>query len=187
MTDDLDVAIRHVRNVALWHPTLIRRAPIGMYYLYMPSAHRHVRPLRGPAHPVAGVGPGRLDDYVVWVPARGDDWATVLLWSPYMAAPGQPQVFIPGDWIPYLRALATCRSRQLLDWRAAHWIPSRVTGSGAGDGRQPAERPAVPRQGRRVPARVGDHMRTIDQIDLALTAISSMTSPKSGVKHEIEN
>ena len=34
MTDDLDVAIRHVRTVALWHPTLIRRAPIGMYYLY---------------------------------------------------------------------------------------------------------------------------------------------------------
>ena len=176
MTDDLDVAIRHVRTVALWHPTLIRRAPIGMYYLY---EDRRIR-LRVSDQ----VG---LDDYGVWVPARGDDWATVLLWSPYMAAPGQPQVFIPGDWIPYLRALATCRSRQLLDWRAAHWIPSRVTGSGAGDGRQPAERPAVPRQGRRVPARVGDHMKTIDQIDLALTAISSMASPKSGLKHEIEN
>ena len=159
MTDDLDVAIRHVRTVALWHPTLIRRAPIGMYYLY---EDRRIR-LRVSDQ----VG---LDDYGVWVPARGDDWATVLLWSPYMAAPGQPQVFIPGDWIPYLRALATCRSRQLLDWRAAHWIPSRVTGSGA-----------------RVPARVGDHMRTIDQIDLALTAISSMASPKSGLKHEIEN
>src|ERR1035441_4607206 len=119
MTDDLDVAIRHVRTVALWHPTLIRRAPIGMYYLY---EDRRIR-LRVSDQ----VG---LDDYGVWVPARGDDWATVLLWSPYMAAPGQPQVFIPGDWIPYLRA---------------------------GDGRQPAERPAVPRQGRRVPARVGDH------------------------------
>ena len=30
-------------------------------------------------------------------------------------------------------------------------------------------------------------MRTIDQIDLALTAISSTASPKSGLKHEIEN
>src|ERR1035437_4202872 len=47
--------------------------------------------------------------------------------------------------------------------------PRRVTGSGARDGRQPAESPAVPRQGRRVPARVGDYMRTIDPIDLALT------------------
>src|ERR1035438_754996 len=103
MTDDLDVAIRHVRTVALWHPTLIRRAPIGMYYLY---EDRRIR-LRVSDQ----VG---LDDYGVWVPARGDDWATVLLWSPYMAAPGQPQVFIPGDWIPYLRAFATCRSRQLL-------------------------------------------------------------------------
>src|ERR1019366_5655546 len=114
MTDDLDVAIRHVRTVALWHPTLIRRAPIGMYYLY---EDRRIR-LRVSDQ----VG---LDDYGVWVPARGDDWATVLLWSPYMAAPGQPQVVIPGDWIAYLRALATCRSRQLLDWRSAHWIPSR--------------------------------------------------------------
>lgn len=32
-------------------------------------------------------------------------------------------MFIPGDWIPYLGALATCRSRPFLDWRAAHWIP----------------------------------------------------------------
>src|ERR1039458_7030186 len=85
MTDDLDVAIRHVRTVALWHPTFIRRAPIGMYYLY---EDRRIR-LRVPDQ--AG-----LDDYGVWVPARGDDWATVLLWSPYMAAPGAASGVHPG-------------------------------------------------------------------------------------------
>src|ERR1017187_6570373 len=70
MAVNLDVAIRHVRTVALWHPTLIRRAPIGMYYLY---EDRRIR-LRVSDQ----VG---LDDYGVWVPARGDDWATVLLRS----------------------------------------------------------------------------------------------------------
>ena len=34
MADDLDVATRCARTVALLHPTVIRRAPIGMYYLY---------------------------------------------------------------------------------------------------------------------------------------------------------
>ena len=77
MTDDLDVAIRHVRTVALWHPTLIRRAPIGMYYLY---EDRRIR-LRVSDQ----VG---LDDYGVWVPARGDDWATVLLCPPIWRPPG---------------------------------------------------------------------------------------------------
>src|ERR1035438_216163 len=116
MTDDLDVAIRHVRTVALWHPTLIRRAPIGMYYL---DEDRRIR-LRGSDqvgldvrtvalwHPTlirrAPIGmycldedrrirlrvsdQVGLDDYGVWVPARGDDWAPALLWSPSIAAPG---------------------------------------------------------------------------------------------------
>ena len=34
MAANLDVAIGHARTVALLHPTSIRRAPIGMYYLY---------------------------------------------------------------------------------------------------------------------------------------------------------
>src|SRR5260370_10303052 len=59
----------------------------------------------------------------VWSPAHGNEWIEVFLWSPYVVTPGQPQVFVPGDWIPYLRALAACRSRELLDWRAAHWNP----------------------------------------------------------------
>ena len=117
MIDGLDVAIRCVRTVALLHPTLIRKAPIGRYYIY---EDRRIR-LRVSDQ----VG---LDDFGVWAPAPGDDWTTVLLWSPYVAAPGQPQVFVPGDWIPYLRALAACRSRELLDWRAAHWIPARHEG-----------------------------------------------------------
>ena len=112
MTADLEKATRYVRTVARWHPTLIRRAPIGMYYLY------EDRRIRLRVSDQAG-----LDDYGVWAPARGDDWTAVLLWSPYVATPGQPQVFVPGDWIPYLRALAACRSREFLDWRAAHWNP----------------------------------------------------------------
>ena len=158
MTDDLDVAIRCARTVALLHPTVIRRAPIGRYFHYEDS---HIR-LRVSDQ----VG---LDDFAVWVPARGDDWATVLLWSPYVAESGQPQVFVPGDWIPYLRTLAVCRSRELLDWRAAHWIPGASREAAREMAGSLAESPAVPRQGRRVPARVGDYMRTIDPIDLALT------------------
>ena len=69
-----------------------------------------------------------LDDFGVWVPAFGDDWTAVLLWSPYVAESERPQIFLPGDWIPYLRALAACRSRAFLDWRAAHWIPGASQG-----------------------------------------------------------
>src|ERR1039458_3616340 len=63
MADDLDVATRCARTVALLHPTVIRRAPIGMYYLY------EDRRLRLRVSDQAG-----LDDYGVWEPARGDDW-----------------------------------------------------------------------------------------------------------------
>src|ERR1019366_1110526 len=73
MAVNLDVAIRHVRTVALWHSTLIRRA------------HRYVLHLRRPAHPAASVGSGRarrlrcvgtdtwrrLDGGVSVVPLRG--------------------------------------------------------------------------------------------------------------------
>ena len=117
MAGDLDVAIRCARTVALLHPTLIRRAPIGRYYLY---ADRRIR-LR--VSDQAG-----LDDFGVWVPAFGDDWTAVLLWSPYVAESERPQIFLPGDWIPYLRALAVCRSREWLDWRAAHWNPGALRG-----------------------------------------------------------
>ena len=65
-----------------------------------------------------------LDDYGVWVPARGDDWTAVLLLSPYVVESERPQIFLPGDWIPYLRALAACRSRE-------SWIGARRTGTPA--------------------------------------------------------
>ena len=118
MTDDLDVAIRCAHAVALLHATLIRRAPIGRYYIYEDS---HIR-LRVSDQ----VG---LDDFAVWAPTVGDDWETVLLWSPYAAEPERPRVFLPrGDWIAYLRALSACRSRPWLDWRAAHWIPGASQG-----------------------------------------------------------
>src|ERR1019366_510400 len=55
MADDLDVATRCARTVALLHPTAIRRAPIGMYYLY------EDRRLRLRVSDQAG-----LDDYGVW-------------------------------------------------------------------------------------------------------------------------
>ncbi len=112
MADDLDVAIRCVRTVALWHPTLIRKAPIGRYFHYEDSRIR----LRVSDQ----VG---LDDFGVWALARGNEWIAVFQWSPYVAESERPQVFVPGEWIPYLRALAACRSRQWLDWRAEHWIP----------------------------------------------------------------
>ena len=112
MTADLEKAIRYVRTVARWHPTSIRIAPIGRYYIY---EDRRIR--------LRVSDQSDLDDFGVWSPAHGDDWTAVLLWSPYVATPGQPQVFVPGDWIPYLRALAACRSREYLDWRAAHWNP----------------------------------------------------------------
>jgi len=117
MAANLDVAIGHARTVALLHPTSIRRAPIGMYYLY---EDRRIR-LRVSDQ----VG---LDDFGVWAPAPGDDWTTVLLWSPYVAESERPQIFLPGAWIPYLRALAACRSREFLDWRAAHWNPGAPRG-----------------------------------------------------------
>ena len=112
MTANLDVAVGHARSVALWHPTSIQRAPIGMYYLY------EDRRIRLRVSDQAG-----LDDYSVWAPAHGNNWTAVLLWSPYVVESGQPQVFVPGDWTLYLRALAACRSREYLDWRAAHWNP----------------------------------------------------------------
>ena len=116
MTDDLDVAILYVRTVARWHPTFIRRAPIGMYYIY---EDRRIR-LRVSDQ----VG---LDDFGVWTP-RGDDWVTVFQWSPYVAESERPQIFLPGGWLSYLRALAACRSREWLDWRAAHWSPGAPRG-----------------------------------------------------------
>jgi hypothetical protein len=84
MAANLDEAIRHVRTVARLHPTSIRRAPIGMYYVY---EDRRIR-LRVSDQ----VG---LDDFGVWVwaPARGDDWTAVLLWSPYGAESERPQIF----------------------------------------------------------------------------------------------
>jgi hypothetical protein len=118
MADDLDAAIRYVRAVALLHPTLIRRAPIGRYFHYEDSRIR----LR--VSDQAG-----LDDFVVWTPALGGRWTAVLLWCPYSAESERPQVFLPGDWISYLRALAVCRSREFLDWRAAHWIPGASRGN----------------------------------------------------------
>jgi hypothetical protein len=82
-----------------------------MYYLY------EDRRLRLRVSDQAG-----LDDYGVWEPARGDDcWTAVLSWSPYVAESERPQIFLPGAWIAYLRALSACRSREWLDWRAAHW------------------------------------------------------------------
>src|SRR5450759_3607752 len=62
MAANLDEAIRHVRTVALLHPMVIRRAPIGMYYIY---EDRRIR-LRVSDQ----VG---LDDFGVWAPTRGDD------------------------------------------------------------------------------------------------------------------
>jgi len=112
MEANLDVAIVHERTVALWHPTLIRRAPIGMYYLY------EDRRLRLRVSDQIG-----LDDFAVWAATVGDDWTAVLSWSPYVAESERPQIFLPGAWIAYLRALSACRSREWLDWRAAHWNP----------------------------------------------------------------
>ena len=117
MAANLDVAIRHARTVALWHPTSIRSAPIGRYYYY-----------DGPRIRLRVSDQAGLDDYGVWVPARGDDWTAVLLWSPYVAESERPQIFLPGVWIPYLHALAACRSREWLDWRAAHWNPGAPRG-----------------------------------------------------------
>ena len=112
MTDDLDVAIRYVCTVARRHPTSIRRAPIGRYYIY---EDRRIR--------LRVSDQSDLDDFGVWSPAHGDDWTAVLLWSPYVVESERPQIFLPGDWIPYLRALAACRSREFLHWRAAYWNP----------------------------------------------------------------
>ena len=117
MTADLEKAIRYVRTVARWHPTSIRRAPIGRYYIY---EDRRIR--------LRVSDQIDLDDFGVWSPAHGDEWIEVLRWSPYMAESERPQIFLPGAWIPYLRALAACRSREFLDWRAAHWIPARHEG-----------------------------------------------------------
>jgi|ERR1017187_557588 hypothetical protein len=117
MADDLDVATRCARTVALLHPTVIRRAPIGMYYLY-----------EDPRIRLRVSDQIDLDDFGVWSPAHGDEWIEVLRWSPYMAESERPQIFLSGVWIPYLHALAACRSREWLNWRAAHWNPARHEG-----------------------------------------------------------
>jgi hypothetical protein len=88
-----------------------------MYYLY------EDRRLRLRVSDQAG-----LDDYGVWAAMVGDDWEMVLSWCPYAAEPERPQRFLPGAWIPYLCALAACRSWELLDWRAAHWNPGAPRG-----------------------------------------------------------
>ena len=110
MTNDLAVAVRYARAVALLHPTAIRRAPIGGYCHYEDS---HIR--------LRVSDQFGLDDFSVWAAAPCGRWPAVLLWCPYSAESERPQVFVPGDWISYLRALAACRSREWLDWRAAHW------------------------------------------------------------------
>src|ERR1035441_11001474 len=110
MADDLDVATRCARTVALLHPTVIRRAPIGMYYLY------EDRRLRLRVSDQAG-----LDDYGVWEPARGDDWTAVLLWSPYVAESERPRNFFPA---PGSRIFGPCRRAGGGRCRicgAAHW------------------------------------------------------------------
>ena len=113
MAANLDAAIRHARTVALWHPTLIRRAPIGMYYLY------EDRRIRVRVSDQAG-----LDDYSIWAPARGDDWTAVLLLSPTLWNPSGHRYFsrAPG-------------SRICAPWRCAgagsYWIGARRTGTPA--------------------------------------------------------
>ena len=63
MAANLDVAIGHARTVALLHPTSIRRAPIGMYYLY------EDRRIRLRVSDQAG-----LDDYGVWAAGLIGPW-----------------------------------------------------------------------------------------------------------------
>src|ERR1035441_6661903 len=113
MAANLDVAIGHARTVALWHSTLIHRAPIGMYYLY------EDRRIRLRVSDQAG-----LDDYGVWVPARGDDWTAVLLLSPTLWNPSGRRYFS--------RATG---SRICALWRRAgagsSWIGARRTGTPA--------------------------------------------------------
>ena len=113
MAANLDVAIGHARTVALWHPTLIRRAPIGMYYLY------EDRRIRLRVSDQAG-----LDDYGVWVPARGDDWTAVLLLSPTLWNPSGRRYFS-----------GATGSRICAPWRCAgagsSWIGARRTGTPA--------------------------------------------------------
>src|ERR1019366_5205776 len=82
----LNVATRCARTVALFHPTSIH-----MYYLY---EDRHIR--------LRVSDQIDLDDFGVWSRAHGDEWIELFRWSPYMAESERPQVFVPGDWIPYL-------------------------------------------------------------------------------------
>ena len=74
MAANLDVAIRHAHTVALWHPTLIRRAPIGMYYLYEDQRIRVRVVGSGRDRRLRGVGAGtwrRLGNGASVVPIHG--------------------------------------------------------------------------------------------------------------------
>src|ERR1035441_5216570 len=116
MADDLDMATRCARTVALLHPTVIRRAPIGMYYLY------EDRRLRLRVSDQAG-----LDDYGVWEPARGDDWTAVLSWSPTWRNPSGRRYFFRA---PGSRICALCRRAGA----GSGWIGGPHTGTPARHG-----------------------------------------------------
>lgn len=135
MKHNLELIIRSARMVATSHPTIIRRAPIGHYCLYEDSNVR-----------LQVCDQVSIQDLGVWTPARGSQWSPVLVWSPYAPQPLQPQVFLPGDWISYLQALAACRSREWLDWRAEHWICSASRGIVAhpASGSNPLDYAALP-------------------------------------------
>ena len=113
MTADLEKAIRYVRTVARWHPTSIRRAPIGRYYIY------EDRRIRLQVSDQVG-----LDDFGVWAPAPGVDWTAVLLWSPTWRRPGSRRCSSRGTG-----------SRICARWRRAEagsfWIGAPRTGTPA--------------------------------------------------------
>ena len=111
MNRELREAVRYAREVAASHPAKITRAPIGRYWLYEDS---HVR--------VRISDQITLEDFAIWTPhTSGETWAEVLRWSPYEPQPDGPQVFRPGNGIPYLGWLASAKSHARVEWRAAQW------------------------------------------------------------------
>src|SRR5664279_1129332 len=113
MAANLDLAIGHARTVALLHPTSIRRAPIGMYFIY------EDRRIRLRVSDQAG-----LDDYGVWAPAVATIGRRCFCGPPTWRNPSGRRDFFraPGSRICTLWQRAGAGS---------YWIGARRTGTPA--------------------------------------------------------
>jgi ribonuclease HI len=108
--------ISDARTVVFRHGHGVGPAPIGYRRIY-----------EDPRLRIAICDQAGVDDCFISIPAFDETrWQSVLVWSTYGAQLQSPMLFQPGVWTHYLKYIAFCHSRALLDWRVAHWRDSNA-------------------------------------------------------------